>query len=363
LGAAAGIACMTALAEALAARIRATGPMSLAEYMATCLMDPFHGYYATRDPFGAGGDFTTAPEISQMFGELLGLCLAQAWLDQGAPAPFTLVEPGPGRGTLMADLLRATRAVPGFHAAMRLHLIETSPTLRKVQTATLGRSEVTWCDRMEELPEAPLFLVANEFFDALPVRQFQRGQSGWHERVVGLAGDRLALGLGPETALPALDHRLADTRPGDIVETCAPGAAIAGQIGARIAAHGGAALIIDYGDWRSLGDTFQAVAGHAPTDPLAEPGAADLTAHVDFEALAHASAPAAHARLTPQGVFLDRLGIGPRAEALARGLSGAALDSHLAAYRRLTDAQEMGTLFKVLGLYRPGTPPPPGLDP
>ncbi len=354
---------MSALAEAIAARIRATGPMSLADYMATCLMDPSHGYYATRDPFGAAGDFTTAPEISQMFGELLGLCLAQSWLDQGAPAPFALAEPGPGRGTLMADLLRATRAVPGFHAAMRLYLVETSPALRKVQATTLGRSDVTWCECAEDLPEAPLFLVANEFFDALPVRQFQRGESGWHERVVGLAEGRLTLGLGPKTAPADLAHRLADTRPGDIVETCAPAAAIAAQIGARIVAHGGAALIIDYGDWRSLGDTFQAVAGHAPADPLEAPGAADLTAHVDFEALARAAAPAAHTRLAPQGVFLDRLGIARRTEALARGLSGAALDSHLAAYRRLTDAQEMGTLFKVLGLYRPGTPPPPGLEP
>ncbi|MBC7131544.1 MAG: SAM-dependent methyltransferase [Roseovarius sp.] len=354
---------MTALAEALAARIRATGPMSLADYMAACLMDPRHGYYATRDPFGRGGDFITAPEISQMFGELVGLCLAQAWMDQGAPTPFVLAEPGPGRGTLMADLLRATRRVPGFHTAMRLHLVETSPTLREVQAATLGQGDVTWCDRVEDLPEAPLFLIANEFFDALPVRQFQRGQSGWRERVVGLTDDRLTLGLGPETALDELAHRLGDTQPGDIVETCAPGAAIAAHIGARIAEHGGAALIIDYGDWRALGDTFQAVAGHTTTDPLAAPGAADLTAHVDFEALARASAPAAHTRLTPQGVFLERLGIAARAETLARGLSGAALESHMAAYRRLTRAQEMGTLFKVLGLYPPGTPPPPGLEP
>lgn len=354
---------MTALAAELAARIRASGPMSLADYMAACLMDPRHGYYATRDPFGAGGDFTTAPEISQMFGELIGLCLAQSWLDQGAPAPFVLAELGPGRGTLMADLLRATRGVPGFHAAMRPWLIEASPALRNLQAETLARDDITWADRIEALPEAPLFLVANEFFDALPIRQFQRDERGWRERVVGLDGDRLTLGLGPETALVDLDHRVADTRAGDIVETCTPGAAIAAGIGARIAAHRGAALLIDYGDWRSLGDTFQAVAGHAPTDPLAAPGAADLTAHVDFEALARAATPAAHTRLTPQGVFLDRLGIGARAEALARGLGGAALDSHLAAFRRLTDAQEMGTLFKVLGLYHPGTPPPPGLEP
>ena len=352
---------MSALAEAIAARIRATGPMSLADYMATCLMDPSHGYYATRDPFGAAGDFTTAPEISQMFGELLGLCLAQSWLDQGAPAPFALAEPGPGRGTLMADLLRATRAVPGFHAAMRLYLVETSPALRKVQAATLGRSDVTWCECAEDLPEAPLFLVANEFFDALPVRQFQRGESGWHERVVGLAEGRLTLGLGPKTAPADLAHRLADTRPGDIVETCAPAAAIAAQIGARIVAHGGTALIIDYGDWRSLGDTLQAMGRQAYASPLDRPGEVDLTAHVDFEALV-SSLPCAHSRLTTQGVFLERLGITARAQTLAAHLTGSRLEDHIAAHRRLTHPQEMGTLFKVVALYPQNAAPPPGLE-
>jgi SAM-dependent MidA family methyltransferase len=354
---------MTPLAAQLAAQIAATGPISLADYMAACLMHPEHGYYTRRDPLGTGGDFTTAPEISQMFGELTGLSLAQAWLDQGAPVPFVLAELGPGRGTLMADLLRATRGVPGFHDALRLHLVEASPALRAAQAATLGRDDVTWCDRVEDLPDAPLYLVANEFFDALPIRQFQRAGQGWRERVVGLDGDTLTLGLGPESARPELDHRLEDTRDGDIVETCAPAAVIAAGIGARIAARGGAALIVDYGDWRALGDTFQAVAGHAPADPFAAPGEADLTAHVDFEALARAAAPAAHSRLCPQGTFLARLGIGARAEALARGLSGAALDSHVAAFRRLTGADEMGTLFKVLGLMPPGAAPPPGLEP
>jgi len=258
--------------------------------------------------------------------------------------------------------MRATRGVPGFRDALRLHLVEASPSLRAVQAATLGRDDITWCDRVGDLPDAPLFLVANEFFDALPIRQFQRAGQGWRERVVGLEGGTLTPGLGPEGARPELAHRLEDTRDGDIVETCAPAAVSAAEIGARIAARGGAALIVDYGDWRALGDTFQAVAGHAPVDPFADPGEADLTAHVDFEALAHAAAPAAHARLCPQGMFLARLGIAERAEALARGLSGAALDSHMAAFRRLTGGDEMGTLFKVLGLMPPGAAPPPGLD-
>jgi len=354
---------MTPLGAQIAAQIAATGPISLADYMAACLMHPEHGYYATRDPLGQAGDFTTAPEISQMFGELLGLCLAQCWLDQGAPAPFVLAELGPGRGTLMADILRATRGVPGFHDGLELHLVEGSPALRSVQAQTLGDATPEWHDSVETLPEGPLFLVANEFFDALPIRQFQRAGEGWRERMVGLAGETLSLGLGPPAPRPELGHRLGDTREGDIVETSAPGAAVAAEVGARIASAGGAALIVDYGDWRSLGDTFQAVAGHATTDPLAAPGTADLTAHVDFEALALAAAPAAASRLCPQGTFLTRLGIGARAEALAARLSGTARESHLAAYRRLTDAGEMGTLFKVLGVTPPGAAPPPGLEP
>ena len=354
---------MTPLGRHIAARIAATGPMGLAEYMATCLMHPELGYYATRDPFGAQGDFTTAPEISQMFGELIGLCLAQTWLDQGRPAPFTLAEPGPGRGTLMADILRATKGVPGFHEAMAVHLVETSPALREVQRQTLAGHAITWHDTVADLPDAPLYLVANEFFDALPIRQFQRDGEGWRERLVALREDALTFGLGVPVAPPELTDRLADTRDGDIVETCAPGQAIAAEIGARLEAQGGAALIVDYGDWRSLGDTFQAVRGHAAADPLEAPGEADLTAHVDFEALARAAAPAAHARLVPQGTLLLRLGIEARAEALARNLDGAARESHLAAFRRLTDRDEMGTLFKVLALHPSTTAPPPGTDP
>lgn len=350
---------MTPLAQLLARRIAATGPITLAEFMAEVLLHPDHGYYTTRDPFGAAGDFITAPDISQMFGELLGLCLAQAWLDRGAPAPFVLAELGPGRGTLMADLMRATRGVPGFHQAARLVLVEASPRLRARQQAALAGQAVAFADRPEDLPPGPLFLVANEFFDALPIRQFQRDGAAWRERMLGLDGDRLAFGWGPVLALPQLAHRLADTPPGGIVETCAAAAAVASDLGARIAEAGGVALLIDYGGWRSAGDTFQAMRAHGFTDPLQAPGQADLTAHVDFEALALAAAPAAY-RLAPQGEFLSRLGLAARADRLARGLSGAALASHLAATRRLTDPAEMGTLFQVLGLYRAGDPVPPG---
>jgi len=354
---------MTALVERLKARIAAAGPITLAEYFSDCLLDPRHGYYATRDPLGADGDFTTAPEISQMFGELIGLCLAQNWLDQGAPAPFTLAEPGPGRGTLMADIWRATRGVPGFHAAARLHLIEASPVLRAAQRKALHGLSVTWHERADTLPDTPLWLVANEFFDALPIRQFQREGAQWRERVVGLHEDALAMGLSDPAPRPELAHRLADTGPGDIVETCPAAATVMAAIGARIAPYGGAALIIDYGGWRSLGDTFQALREHAYADPLTDPGTADLTAHVDFEALTRAAPGLKHSALTPQGTLLRRLGIDTRAARLAQGLRGTALEAHRAAHHRLTDAAEMGTLFKALALVAPGAPLPPSFDP
>ena len=348
----------------LIARIDIDGPLSLADYMAECLLNPRHGYYTTRDPLGASGDFITAPEISQMFGELIGLCLAQTWLDQGSPAPFTLAELGPGRGTLMADLLRATRAVPGFHDAMELHLVEASPALRKAQAEALKGRAPEWHDSIDTLPQRPLFLVANEFFDALPVRQFLRDGSGWREKRVGFSDGALSFGLGPIAEQPALSHRVEDTRDGDLIEVCEAAAPITIAIAERITNHGGVALIIDYGDWRSLGDTLQALRDHAPCDPLATPGMADLTTHVDFEALCGAaqSVGCAFSRLTPQGVFLERLGITDRARALAEPLTGAALENLVATHRRLTHPEEMGNLYKVLGLYPATATPPPGLQ-
>ncbi|HMO09307.1 MAG TPA: SAM-dependent methyltransferase [Paracoccaceae bacterium] len=348
----------TPLAALLAARIAAVGPIGLDTYMAECLTHPLHGYYTARDPLGAAGDFTTAPEISQMFGELLGLALAQAWLDQGAPAPFALAETGPGRGTLMADVWRATARVPGFHAAARLCLIEVSPPLRAVQAARLAEALPRWFDRPDDLPELPLFLVANEFFDALPIRQFQHTPEGWRERVVGLRDGAPALGLSPP--LPCPDPRFAADLPGTVVELCPGLPGFCAPLAARIAAHGGAAIVVDYGGWRSKGDTLQAVAGHAFADPLAAPGQADLTAHVDFEALALAFAPCAATAMVTQRALLERLGIGQRSSRLAAGLAGGALSAHVAATRRLTDPDEMGSLFKAIGFHPPGVTPPPG---
>ncbi|MBL4812891.1 MAG: SAM-dependent methyltransferase, partial [Rhodobacteraceae bacterium] len=255
---------MTKLGAHLIERIKARGPLNMAEYMDACLLHPTLGYYTTRPVFGAQGDFTTAPEISQMFGEMIGLSLAQAWLDSGAPAAFVLAELGPGRGTLMADILRATNAVPGFTAAAQVHLVEASPRLRDEQAETVPRA--MWHDSIDELPELPLFLIANEFFDALPLRQFTRTEDSWSERMVGLSGGALSISAAAPAAYAPLETRLGDTDPGDIVELCPALPGIITEIGRRIDAHGGAALIIDYGDWHSQGDTLQAVKTHAPVD-------------------------------------------------------------------------------------------------
>lgn len=343
---------MTPLERLIAARIRAGGAMRLDEYMQICLLHPQHGYYATRDPFGAAGDFTTAPEISQMFGEMVGLALAQSWLDQGAPAPFTLAEIGPGRGTLMADILRAIRVVPGMAQAARVTLIEASTHLRKLQRDRLGDG-IRHLDSVANLPEQPLFLVANEFFDALPIRQFQRMPEGWAERIIALddAG-HLTMGLAAPQAAD-------DAAPAGLIrETCPSAPLIAGAVAGLIARQGGAAIFIDYGGWDGFGDTFQALRRHRPEDPLAHPGEADLTAHVDFAPLARAAmaAGARASRLLPQGGWLMSLGIAER----ARRLQAAGDKDALSALHRLTDADEMGQLFKVLALWSPDAPAVPG---
>lgn len=342
------------LADLIKAQIAADGPMTIADYMATCLMHPTLGYYTTRDPFGAAGDFTTAPEISQMFGELVGLALAQAWVDQGAPSDAVLVELGPGRGTLMADILRSTARVPGF--APDVHFVETSLVLRKLQSAAVPNAQ--FHDDVTTLPDAPVFLVANEFFDALPIRQFQRQGDEWRERVLG---DGLILGLADPAPADWLKDRLADTTEGDIIETCPALPGIVSVIDEIIATHGGAALIIDYGDWVSLGDTLQAIENHKPVDPFNNPGHADLTAHVDFASIAGNVTQCQFSRVTSQGVYLERLGITRRAQALAQGLTGDVLESHIAAHRRLTHPAEMGDLFKVIGITPKTAPMLPGL--
>ena len=349
------------LRDHLIARITAQGPMSVAEYMGECLLHPTLGYYTTRQPFGRSGDFITAPEISQMFGELIGLCLVQAWVDQGRPPVFSLVELGPGRGVLMADILRAAAQVPDFVNAAEIILVEASPRLREIQHDTLRGRDIAFVAEVSALPQQPLFVVANEFFDALPIRQFVRSGPHWRERQIGCDDDGLIFGLGPGTPQPALNTRLIDTRENDLVEYAPAVGPIMAELGGRIDMHGGAGLIIDYGDWRSLGDTLQAVRHHERADVLDHPGSSDLTAHVDFEALAQAL-PCAHSRLTPQGVFLERLGITERAQRLAQNLPKAQLEHHITAHRRLTHPEEMGTLFKVLGLFPHGKAPPAGLE-
>ncbi len=362
---------MSALEEIIKAQIRRTGPMSIADYMSLCLLHPAHGYYTTRRPIGAEGDFTTAPEISQMFGEMLGLWLVQSWRDQGSPAPFLLAEPGPGRGTLMADMLRVARNVPGFLEAAEIWLIEASPTLRQEQLRRLADHRIHHAPALAELPEGPLFLVANEFFDALPIRQYIRTSGGWRERMVGLRAGTLVMGLSPELPLDRLDEIHADTCEGDMVEVNIPAVEITAEIARRINTHGGAALLVDYGENGSRGDSFQAVRAHQKVNPLGAPGQADLTAHVDFAALARAARQATEGQTAEglrisgplaQGVFLERLGITARAEALARQMRGEALENHVAAHRRLTHPQEMGSLFKVLALSPNDTPPPAGFD-
>lgn len=290
--------------------------------------------------------------------------MASVWPKRGwiraRPEPFTLAELGPGRGTLMADALRAAAQVPGFVKAAQVTLVEASPALRALQRERLPKA--AHLDAVHDLPEAPLFLIANEFFDALPIRQFQRAENGWRECVVTTDGTALSPALTDPAPIAALAHRLDDTSLGDMVETCPAAAPIMSVIGDRIARYGGAALIVDYGDWRSQGDTLQAVQNHEPTDPFAAPGQADLTAHVDFEALANAAAPARPTRLTPQGVFLERLGITQRAQHLARSMGGDVLEAHIAAHHRLTHPAQMGHLFKVMGLFAKGAAPPPGLE-
>jgi len=354
---------MTALGRDIAERIAASGPISVAEYMTLCLSHPVHGYYTAREPFGPDGDFTTAPEISQMFGELLGAWTADIWARMGAPSPVRLVELGPGRGTLMADAMRVLARVPGWADAASLHLVETSPRLRDRQARALGAARPVWHDRIEDLPGGPLILLANEFLDALPIRQVERTAEGWRERLVGLQNGALAFQLSPEP-LDALDlpARLRAAPLGSPFEVSPARSAVAAWIGRRVAREGGAALLIDYGHGVSApGDTFQAVRAHAFADPLQSPGLADLTAHVDFEALARAATQAGAAAHGPiaQGAFLEALGIEARAARLRARARDELRPAIAAALHRLTSADAMGTLFKVMAICAPSLTPAP----
>jgi NADH dehydrogenase [ubiquinone] 1 alpha subcomplex assembly factor 7 len=345
---------MSLLRDHVLTLCRTGGPISIARYMDLALGHPTLGYYMTRDPLGRTGDFITAPEISQMFGELIGLRLAQAWREMGAPRRVILAEAGPGRGTLMADALRAARAAPGFGEAVELHLVEISPALRAVQAATLRQAAPRWHARLADLPsDAPMLLVANEFLDALPIRQFERRGGQWHERLVGEQDGALVFGLSP---MP--EAGIGREAPeGAILEISAAALAATAEIAARVARQGGAALLVDYGHAGSFGDTLQAMRAHAFADPLEAPGEADLTAHVDFAAVA-AAARRAGARVEgpfEQGPFMLSLGLAERSERLMAAAPAKARE--IAAQRdRLTEMTPtgMGRLFKVLVIGPPG---------
>ena len=328
--------------------------------MGFCLNNSEFGYYHTQTVFGQRGDFITAPEISQMFGELLGLWLAQSWIEQDRPAQFTLLELGPGLGTLMVDILRSTAKVVGFHEAMTLCLFESSERLRIKQKEKLSRYTVRWEKDLTALPNQPLFFIANEFFDALPIHQYQRTGDIWLERMVAAKGEELEFAISVVPAqVPETLHKRKNIVDGEIVEFCPDAGHVSAILSAKIENQGGTGIIIDYGNWASCGDTLQAVKDHKTIGVFDAPGTSDLTAHVDFEVIAKFSTCAV-SPMIPQGLFLERLGITERANVLAEYLRDETLELHISAHRRLTHPDEMGTLFKTMALYPSGQSIPIG---
>ena len=404
---------MSILGEEIAALIRTEGPLPVSRYMGLCLGHPRHGYYITRDPLGTAGDFTTAPEISQIFGELIGLWAAHVWQAMGAPATVRLVELGPGRGTLMADILRAAKVLPAFRAAIEVHLVETSPVLRATQARALEGVGAVWHEDVSAALDGPAIVIANEFLDALPVDQFVRTEEGWRERLIGLGeGGELAWGLGSilavepqRTPSPLVgegrgegsrdasdlsfqaseakqrDPSSVPASPGHLLpqgeKESAPIGAIyehpqaaldvVASVSRHVAGCGGGALFIDYGSIESgVGDTLQAMRAHEFVDPFADPGEADLTVHVDFARMGQAARAAGAATHGPaaQRDFLLSLGLAERAQALARRASEAQRETILKGAERLVapGPTEMGDLFKVMALSHPDLPPLPGFD-
>ena len=363
---------MNALAQEIAAMIAQDGPISLERFMTLALQHPRYGYYRARRPIGAAGDFITAPEVHQMFGELIGLWSVEVWQQMGEPSPFRLIEFGPGRGTLLADFLRAARLRPGFLKAADIHLVEASETLTEVQRETLAgvsiAMPIAWHASIDTLPDGPSIVIANEFFDALPIRQYVQTEKGLCERIVGLNADgRLGFGLMPTGAsAPAAAPQ------GAIFEVGAAAQALIRRLAAHVARESGALLVIDYGYTQpGAGDTLQALRNHQPDEPLRAPGEADLTAHVDFAALARAATAESAVVYGPvsQGKFLARLGIFERATALKRKATPEQATAIDAALARLAlpgpqtgPKASMAELFKVMAIVSPDLPAPPGFS-
>lgn len=346
------------LQDIIRGRIAAEGSLSVADYMALCLTHPEHGYYMTADPLGAEGDFTTAPEMTQAFGELIGLWAAETWKSLGSPAPFTLCELGPGRGTLMSDALRAASRMPGFIDAMQLCLLEASPALRAKQQERLGAYNPRWIASPEEVPDQPVIFIANEFFDALPVRQFQQVGHEWKERRVALnpqGSFAFALHASPEAPRFLMED-------GAVLETSQACIDFAAALARPIVKNRGAALVIDYGDDEVFGETLQAVANHRSAHLLSTPGLADITAHVSFLPLATSVRKIGCRHYGPleQGAFLLALGLAERTAQLCAKANDMQKRSLEGALHRLTAPEAMGRLFKAFAFTDKATPAPPG---
>jgi NADH dehydrogenase [ubiquinone] 1 alpha subcomplex assembly factor 7 len=358
---------MTKLLDEIRAMIAERGSITVEQYMQLALTHPDLGYYMNRDPFGATGDFTTAPEVSQMFGELIGLWTAEVWSSMGSPDPVRLVEFGPGRGTLMSDALRAARIVPAFRNALDVRLIETSPTLASMQHELLVDCgvAVSWAQSLKDVPDGPAIVIGNEFLDALPVRQFVRVSGQWRERTVRLNGDGKLVFDVADKPEPYIRANAAN---GEVLEVNPSGHRLMFELGARLTKQGGAALLIDYGHAiTSYGDTLQALRAHRYVDPLAAPGDCDLTAHVDFAAMARSASASGAAVYGPidQGDFLRAIGIDLRTKALAERASADRAEEFQRARARLVGKNqgEMGALFKVVAIADRKLRPPPGFQP
>lgn len=343
--------------DRLKSRIAAAGHISVAEFMNSALSDQDGGYYTTRDPFGAVGDFTTAPEISQVFGELIGLWCADTWRAMGSPRAFALIELGPGRGTLMSDALRAMRQVPECRAAASIHLVETSPVLREIQQQALQGENITWHSNFPDLGRTPVIFLANEFLDALPVEQYVKHDGNWCERVVAHdeTHDRFCFAIDRAKRLPlgAITRQLAQAEEGAIFEYAPAVRDFVSDMAHQIFLNSGAGLIVDYGyTQHATGQTLQAVRKHRPVDPLERPGDCDLTAHVDFQLVGETAQNAGAKTWGPvdQGVFLQRIGILERANILLKRANVSQAHHLRTAVARLIAPAEMGTLFKVMAM-------------
>lgn len=349
---------MNQLRQIICDEIGENGPMTIERYMDLALQHPEHGYYRVRDPLGASGDFTTSPEISQMFGELIGLWCVDIWWKLGSPKEFTLLELGPGRGTLMRDALRGTARAEGFQHAARLHFLESNAVLRVKQMDKLAEHNPVYLDDLSHLPKLPTLVIANEFFDALPIRQFVKSEAGWRERLVGCEDGEPVFTLSkPDKAFELLiPEVIRDAVIGAEYELSPLSHTMTHNLSAHISRHGGAALIVDYGYGFPPGHgTFQATNRHRFEDVLADPGNVDLTAYVDFSMLKRVAEryDVKVSALVGQGDFLRALGIEFRAAQLKHNATPEQCADIDTALRRLTDADQMGAMFKVMGVMSP----------